>query len=794
MGTPETALPSNVKLGYDNTGSDDWSRYADDPDGLLNRRNLSREERRRLFEASKLVANGQPATRNFTPLFEEEEERPPKLCGIKSSMLALVSSRSWDKLYLLGMGIFLLVVPAVIENDFGLGCRRSDGQLPQGVSCRWLWQPLLLMSASTLPPIIGAIIFRLVAYNFVKAHESTRRWGFFFVLALKACGSERLCVNLRARLVTNSARVAPLNDEEMTLSDPRSQSGPKKTHSTDVLVMLTKPIGVMLMRMSAKRHEKRRNLSKDAQKIAGAMRAWSRNDSSFLEWRCVVCYRDNRQLLRKEPGTWIRTVIHRIPRNGEQDRICASFKAEQYRPLCACCATPIDYKVRASNKDKFGVPTKDAVHAVALLNAERVSARKFAAEQRQRKRREEQRRRELRLLLASSSEPVGDLESLENVSAPAPAPLDEENPGTTAAGRRRFTSNVPDDQAGQRRNWQKLRIVAKRVHYALLLRPRTKGSSRPTSSHLLFNNWEFERKVKEFRATPERRRLRLGERYQIGDKVESYQHFPTWYPATIIATNDNGSYVLRFDNGEVAHAVGAKLIRYRLTQRVSALHRCFGGALLTLVVAWPAWIASNAADLQKNDEVLLLFPLGAFSFIVAVAIALNFLSIFLRDGRGAGKSFMCKLVAFWSGPPFLLLLLVLLSAFQSVDSYVILIIFVIFWVDATLVISALKPVCVYLFAAATLPVISFATLFTLWHGSKLPIFQGTLGPFLNGRLYIVFIPAYVAYYQAWWLHTNLPYLWDATFADPASCQSPSSSGPGSGEGRHLQENASKFGA
>lgn len=785
MGTPETALPSNVKIAYDCTGIDDWSRYADDPDGLMNRRNVSREERRRLFEASKLLASVPQSTRNFKPFIQEQEERPPRLWGIKSSMLAVASSRSWDKLYLLGMGIFLLAVPAVIEDDFGLGCRKSDGHLPLGVSCWWLWQPLSLMSASTLPPILGAIMFRLVAFNYVKAHESTSCWSFFFVLALKACGSERLCVALRARRITNSARVAPSNDEESTPSDSTHQSRATKARNTDVLVMLTKPIGSMLMRMSAKRHAKRRTSHDDVHKIAGAMRALGRDDNKFLEWRCVVCYRENRQPLRKQPAIWMRTVIHRIPRDGDEDRICASFKAERYRPRCACCATPIDYKVRASNKDKFGAPTKDAIRAVALLNTERVAARKFAAEQRQRKLREEQRRRERRLLLAYSPEPGGDLEWSGNFSVPAPAPLDEENPGT-AADLRSVARTVPDQEAVQRRKWPKLKVVAKRVHYLLLLRSRTKANSRSASSHLLFNNWEFERKVKEFRAIPERRVLKPGARYQLGDKVESYQHFPTWYPATVIAKNDNGSYVLRFDNGEVAQAVGAKLIRYRVTLPVSALHRCFSGALLTLVVAWPAWIASHAANVQKNDRALLLYPLGAFSFFVTVAIALDFALIYVREGHGAGISFVCKLAAFWSGPPFLLLLLVVLSAFQSVDSYVILVIFVIFWLDATLVVSALKPVCVYLSAAATVPVISFATLFTLWHSSQLAIFRGTLGPFLNGRLYIVFVPAYVVYYQACWLHANLPYLWDATFFDPASCQSPSLSSSGSGgEGKIL---------
>ena len=50
----------------------DWSRYADDPDGIINERGITREERRRQFQVS--LAVGDPrrhAPRTFRPLFEE---------------------------------------------------------------------------------------------------------------------------------------------------------------------------------------------------------------------------------------------------------------------------------------------------------------------------------------------------------------------------------------------------------------------------------------------------------------------------------------------------------------------------------------------------------------------------------------------------------------------------------------------------------------------------------------------------------------------------------------------------
>ena len=48
---------------------------------------------------------------------------------------------------------------------------------------------------------------------------------------------------------------------------------------------------------------------------------------------------------------------------------------------------------------------------------------------------------------------------------------------------------------------------------------------------MLFNDWSFAKKVREFKPTPARRRLVAGEQYSVGDEVESFEHMPTWYVA-----------------------------------------------------------------------------------------------------------------------------------------------------------------------------------------------------------------------------------------------------------------------
>ena len=62
------------------------------------------------------------------------------------------------------------------------------------------------------------------------------------------------------------------------------------------------------------------------------------------------------------------------------------------------------------------------------------------------------------------------------------------------------------------------------------------------------------------------RRLVAGEQYSVGDEVESFEHMPTWYPATILKYNPNGSYVLRFDNGELADAADVAEVRAAVSE------------------------------------------------------------------------------------------------------------------------------------------------------------------------------------------------------------------------------------
>lgn len=291
-------------------------------------------------------------------------------------------------------------------------------------------------------------------------------------------------------------------------------------------------------------------------------------------------------------------------------------------------------------------------------------------------------------------------------------------------------------------NRREVRDDATRAYVREML-SKVKGEKRTkrkrSDAMMLFKDWEFDRNVKKFRPVPKRR---IGDVYEAGDKVESYCHFPTWYPATVLSRNQNGSYVLKFDNGEINHAVGNKLIRYRIERTISPLQRTFSAALLSLCIVWPVYLALVA------HKRLVAVPLVVFASILLIALLVQFGVIVARDGSG-GFVFMTKLVVFWCGPPFFLLIFSILCVSSAAPNpFVVTASFGIFYIDASLVATAIKPVCKYLFVSAGVPLCLFAVLHSLWSTRTLTF----------STPHLVFLPMYVFYLELWWLHRNLPLL------------------------------------
>ena len=110
----EDILGSAYVKKYRRDDPTDWSRYADNPRGMLNRRRLTREERRRQFTVQNVVGDPrETAPRNFDALFEESDNRltKPKTVteAFRLRVLRVCGGRWWDRMYLFNLGWVLVL-------------------------------------------------------------------------------------------------------------------------------------------------------------------------------------------------------------------------------------------------------------------------------------------------------------------------------------------------------------------------------------------------------------------------------------------------------------------------------------------------------------------------------------------------------------------------------------------------------------------------------------------------------------------------------------------------------------
>ena len=116
----EDILGSAYVKKYRRDDPTDWSRYADNPRGMLNRRRLTREERRRQFTVQNVVGDPrETAPRNFDALFEESDNRLTKpkthVEAFRLRVLRLCGGRWWDRMYLFNLGWVLVLFRVEIK-------------------------------------------------------------------------------------------------------------------------------------------------------------------------------------------------------------------------------------------------------------------------------------------------------------------------------------------------------------------------------------------------------------------------------------------------------------------------------------------------------------------------------------------------------------------------------------------------------------------------------------------------------------------------------------------------------
>ena len=221
-----------------------------------------------------------------------------------------------------------VLLPAAMEDDFGLGCaagphhrRGEDGRIWQFTKvsetetkseyeytasrysgspkeCQVLWPPLLFMVVCTIPPIIGAIFLRFTSFSYLKSMRDERRyWSAFFVLCLKTLAQRpsvpkefheaavKLWVSLKAGIRALVERMqkgapakvapseAPIDCEEA----PAPGAAPQVIENEDPLLA------------AARQRQSIEDLEEEAVRRAEEMRASLQSmEGEKVEWRCVV--------------------------------------------------------------------------------------------------------------------------------------------------------------------------------------------------------------------------------------------------------------------------------------------------------------------------------------------------------------------------------------------------------------------------------------------------------------------------------------------------------------------------
>ena len=565
-----------------------------------------------------------------------------------------------------------------------------------------------------------------------------------------------------------------------------------------------------------------------------------------------ACGRRNKAPLQVKYDERCDIIVHRIRRKSTgDDRIRATFRTERYRPTCTVCQTPIDYRIRPSNASSFHQPEGDALRAFTLLAAARAARDKEKEEERLlmlQKKKEDERKLAISqgrlapagspqnilaktnaLTMFSSSITSTDDETLDSMNATLNTDTERAALGSVLVEGRQTERASTDERPGSagtddsddaaayvRRMMEAQEAVNRRLgpikYVCDKLRACWNGVVAAFSPQvkdvdgMLFNDWSFKKKVKKFKPVPDRRILDEGERYCVGDEVESFEHMPTWYPATVTKYNSNGSYVIRFHNGEEADAVPKSKIRYRIQPPITGLQQIVSGSFLIFLVVEPAWLCLFASNPTLNEgewwdaaATVILLPLLLIALVWVVAILLQMLLLYLRDGREAGPCLLIKIALFYLSAPLFLLIFCCVAlngptAGTEGGSFLAALIlsFVGFLVAIASVASTVKPMYAYLTMVGSAPLLLFLILISLWcahdprgrwvsyagsasdddgplgvlHGAREGNEESAPPVLLEGYLYVMFLPAFFTYRLCWWLFHNLPHLWDANFAPP----------------------------
>lgn len=119
------------------------------------------------------------------------------------------------------------------------------------------------------------------------------------------------------------------------------------------------------------------------------------------------------------------------------------------------------------------------------------------------------------------------------------------------------------------------------------------AAARPAAQPELWYGREFRRQLTTY-FKPELDRPSLsspleqgGGRYTVGARVACFAGKDVWYPGAVVASRENNTFDVRYDNGDIAQHVFPHMIRFEPTRRDSRLLCCYYGLALVAAAGWP---------------------------------------------------------------------------------------------------------------------------------------------------------------------------------------------------------------
>lgn len=141
-----------------------------------------------------------------------------------------------------------------------------------------------------------------------------------------------------------------------------------------------------------------------------------------------------------------------------------------------------------------------------------------------------------------------------------------------------------------------------------------------------------------------------GGRYPVGARVSCFAGKEAWYPGAVLASRENNTYDVRFDNGDIAQHVFPHMIRFEPTHTDSRLLCCYYGLALAAAVAWPlAGFGYFRSSTTADAAAVVALPALVVGVAGALAVAVQFWEIY-AENRSAGLWITAKFAAIFALP------------------------------------------------------------------------------------------------------------------------------------------------